>query len=285
MYDILITGGSGFIGSSLLEKFREKKIILVAKENSKINVKNVKNVKILKYKNFSDLASKLKNVKTKTVIHCATHYTKEHKLNDIEKMINANVLLGNIILELANKMKMSKFINITTIWELTIIKSIKKVNFYTITKNLFSKIIEFYTAKYKKIKFYNLYLSDTFGDNDKRVKILNVIKKNIHTNQKVLINSKNLKMNFLHIKDVVNAISSVEVKNKLKSGNYLICNKKNFRINKIIKNYNLLNKKKIKYKFENERKINTQIPSIPFLPNWKIKHSGILDIINFLKNK
>ena len=157
MYDILITGGSGFIGSSLLEKFREKKIILVAKENSKINVKNVK--------------------------------------------------------------------------------------------------------------------------------ILNVIKKNIHTNQKVLINSKNLKMNFLHIKDVVNTISSVEVKNKLKSGNYLICNKKNFRINKIIKNYNLLNKKKIKYKFENERKINTQIPSIPFLPNWKIKHSGILDIINFLKNK
>ena len=91
-------------------------------------------------------------------------------------------------------------------------------------------------------------------------------------------------MNFLNIKDVINAISSVEIENKLKSGNYLVCNKKNFRIKKIIDNYNLLNKKKIKYKFQNEKKINTEIPSVPPLPNWKIKHSNISDIINFLKN-
>ena len=177
MYDILITGGSGFIGNSLLEKFKKKKIILVVKENSKINIKHIK---IVKYKNFSDLALKLKNIKTKTVIHCATHYVKEHQLNDIEKMIQANILLGSIILELSNKMNVNKFINITTIWELTLINSIKKVNFYSLTKNIFSKIIKFYSTKYKKIKFYNLYLSDTFGDNDKREKILNVIKKKIY---------------------------------------------------------------------------------------------------------
>jgi nucleoside-diphosphate-sugar epimerase len=180
-------------------------------------------------------------------------------------------------------MNVNKFINITTIWELTLINSIKKVNFYSLTKNIFSKIIKFYSTKYKKIKFYNLYLSDTFGDNDKREKILNVIKKKIYNKKKVIINSKNLKMNFLNIKDVVNAISLVEVNNKLKSGNYLVCNKKNFRINKIINDYNLLNKKKIKYKFKNEEKNTTKIPTIPILPNWKIKHSSIPDIINFLK--
>lgn len=281
MYDILITGGSGFIGSGILEKFKKKKIILIAKENSKICVKHIK---ILKYKNFSDLSSKLKNIKTKTVIHCATHYVKKHQLHDIEKMVKANVLLGNIILELSDKMRVRKFINITTIWELTLNNSIKNLNLYTLTKNMFSRIIRFYSTKYNKIKFFNLYLSDTFGDKDKREKILNVIKKKLHKNQNIIINSKNLKMNFLNIKDVINAISSVEIENKLKSGNYLVCNKKNFRIKKIIDNYNLLNKKKIKYKFQNEKKINTEIPSVPPLPNWKIKHSNISDIINFLKN-
>jgi nucleoside-diphosphate-sugar epimerase len=280
MYDILITGGSGFIGNGLLEKFKKKKIILVVRENSKINVKDVK---ILKYRNFSDLTSKLKNIKTKTVIHCATHYVKEHQLNDIEQMIKANVLLGSIILELSKKMKVSKFINITTIWELTLINSIKQVSFYSLTKNIFSKIIKFYSTNYKKIKFYNLYLSDTFGDNDKREKILNVIKKKIYKKEEIVINSKYLKMNFLNIKDVVNAVSLVEVNNRLKSGKYLVCNKKNFEISKIINDYNLLNKKKINYKFENEKKINTKIPAIPILPNWKIKHSSISDIINFLK--
>ena len=90
-------------------------------------------------------------------------------------------------------------------------------------------------------------------------------------------------MNFLNIKDVVNAVSSVEVNNRLKSGNYLVCNKKNFEIKKIINDYNLLNKKKINYKFENKKKINTKIPAIPIVPNWKIEHSSISDIINFLK--
>ena len=281
MYDILITGGSGFIGNGLIEKFKKKKIILVARENSNINIKHVK---IVRYKNFSDLISKLKNIKTRTIIHSATHYVKEHRLNDIEKMIKANILLGSIILEMSNKMKVSKFINITTIWELTLINSIKKVNFYSLTKNFFSKIIEFYSTKNKEIKFYNLYLSDTFGDNDKREKILNVIKKKIYKREKVIIDSKNLRMNFLNIKDVVNAISLVEENNKLKSGDYLVCNKKNFRINKIINMYNWLNEQKIKYKFKSERKNNTKIPSIPILPSWKIKHSGISDIINFLKD-
>ena len=281
MYDILITGGSGFIGSGILEKFKKKKIILIAKENSKICVKNIK---ILKYKNFFYLFFKLKNLKTKPVIHCATHYVKKHQLHDIEKMVKANVLLGNIILELSDKMRVRKFINITTIWELTLNNSIKNLNLYTLTKNMFSRIIRFYSTKYNKKNFFNLYLSDTFGDKDKREKILNVIKKKLHKNQNIIINSKNLKMNFLNIKDVINAISSVEIENKLKSGKYLVCNKKNFRIKKIIDNYNLLNKKKIKYKFKNEKKINTEIPSVPPLPNWKIKHSNISDIINFLKN-
>jgi nucleoside-diphosphate-sugar epimerase len=280
MYDILITGASGFIGFNLLEKLKKKKIIVILKKDSNLNFKNVK---LIRYDDMSELALKLKSIKTKIIIHCATHYTKNHQLNDIEKMMRANILLGNILLELSSKMRVKKFINISTIWELTSANSKKNLNLYTLTKKSFSKIIKFYSNKFKKIKFYNLYLSDTFGVNDKREKLLNIMKRKLYTGNNLIINSKNLIMNFLNIKDVINAILIVTYKNNLNSGDYLICNKKNYKIKEIIEKFNLLSNRQIKYHFLSQKKIDTEIPNIRFLPNWKIKHSKIENIINFIK--
>ena len=63
-----------------------------------------------------------------------------------------------------------------------------------------------------------------------------------------------------------------------------MCNSKNFKIKKIIEKYNFLNKKKIQYKFLNKKKIKPKLPNISKLPNWKINHSNMFDIVKFLKN-
>ena len=47
---------------------------------------------------------------------------------------------------------------------------------YTLYQKKFSKIINFYSIKNKKLKIYTIYLLDTF-EGDKRNKILNEIKK------------------------------------------------------------------------------------------------------------
>ena len=280
MYDILITGGTGFIGSNLLQNLENKKILLISKK--KIQTKN-KLITVLVYKNFYDLILKLKKIKAKNIIHCATHYIKHHKIGDIEKIFEANILLGNILLECSKKMKVRKFINLSTVWEKNYKSSINYLNLYSLSKKIFSEIIDFYSIKNRKINFYNLYLLDTFGDKDKRIKILNVIKKNLNHNKKTLIESDNLAMNFLNIKDVVSAIKLINYKSNLKRKDYIVCNTKNFKIKEIIKKYNFTNKKKIKYKFLNSRKIVPILPNISRLPGWKINHSNMSDIINFLK--
>ena len=280
MYDILITGGTGFIGSNLLQNLENKKILLISKK--KIKIKN-KLITVLVYKNFYDLIFKLKKIKAKNIIHCATHYIKHHKIGDIEKIFEANILLGNILLECSKKMKVRKFINLSTVWEKNYKSSINYLNLYSLSKKIFSEIINFYSIKNRKINFHNLYLLDTFGDKDKRIKILNVIKKNLKLNKKTLIESDNLAMNFLNIKDVVSAIKLINYKSNLKRKDYIVCNTKNFKIKDIIKNYNFTNKKKIKYKFLNSRKIAPILPNISRLPGWKINHSDMSDIINFLK--
>ena len=73
MYDVLITGGTGFIGSKLIQNLKNSKILLISRK--KIKIKN-KLIKVLIYKNFSDLIFKLKKIKAKHIIHCATHYKK-----------------------------------------------------------------------------------------------------------------------------------------------------------------------------------------------------------------
>ena len=281
MYDVLITGGTGFIGGKLIQNLKNSKILLISRK--KIKIKN-KLIKVLIYKNFSDLIFKLKKIKAKHIIHCATHYKKNHEINDIQKIFEANILLGNILLECSKKMNVKKFINLSTVWELNYNNLNDNLNLYTLSKKIFSKIINFYSIKNKKIKIYTIYLLDTFGEGDKRNKILNEIKKKLNDDKKIMIESENLTMNFLNIKDVISAIKIVKNKNNLRKKEYIVCNSKNFKIKEIIEKYNFLNKKKIQYKFLNKKKIGPKLPNISKLPNWKINHSNMFDIIKFLKN-
>ena len=281
MYDYLITGGTGFIGSNLIQSLDNKKILLISRK--RVKTKN-KYINVLVYKNISDLNFKLEKIKARNIIHCATHYVKNHKKNDIKKIFEANILLGNIILENSKKLNAKKFVNISTVWELNYDLKNSFFNLYSLSKKIFSDIINFYSVNNKQLKFYSLFLLDTFGKQDRRIKILNVIKKNLVKNKKTKIESENLIMNFLNIKDVINAIKLICNKDNLRPKNYIVCNSNNFKIKKIIEKYNSLNEKKIKYNFINSKKIAPTLPNISRLPGWKIKYSDISDIINFLKN-
>ena len=52
-------------------------------------------------------------------------------------------------------------------------------NFYAATKQSFNMILEYFAKNNKNIKFLNLYIGDTYGNNDKRTKIIPQILKSI----------------------------------------------------------------------------------------------------------
>ena len=94
-------------------------------------------------------------------------------------------------------MKTKKFINFSTVWDdYNGIKE-NQFNLYSAYKKAFSKILNFYRNKFKKVKFYELMLSDTFGKNDNRLKIINVLRKNYKSNTITKIISKNLYVKLL----------------------------------------------------------------------------------------
>ena len=215
MFKILLTGSSGFVGSNILNNLSDnhKFYIVVRKKPSKKILKN-KNVKFIKFTDYKDLNNKLKKTNVDVVIHCATHYVKNHEFYDIKKFCESNLLLGNVILENLKNMKVKKFINFSTVWEDSNSIINNSENLYAAYKKSFSIILGFYKKNLTKVKFYETMLSDTFGKNDLRNKIINTLKKNYSRGKTTKIISRNLYLNLLNVLDVIKAINLI-LKKKL----------------------------------------------------------------------
>jgi len=283
VYKILLTGSSGFIGSNILSSFSEKyKFYIVVRKKIPKKILIKKNIKVIYFKSYESLNSKLKKIKVDIVIHCATHYIKTHKFSDIKKFCNSNLLFGNIILENLNVMKASKFINFSTVWEDSNAKKNDTINLYAAYKKSFSAILDFYKKNLKKVKFYELMISDTFGKDDHRKKIINTLKINYRKKKTTNIISKNLHINLLNILDIVSAINLI-LKKSIIPKKYLLKNKVDTKIFNLIKIFNKNNKIPLKVKWHSNRLIKYKIYPYDKLKGWKPNNSNIQDIINYIK--
>lgn len=282
MNKILLTGSTGFIGSALIKNLSQNnKVYAVLRTKNKKKIKIGKNVNKIFFKNYSELDKKIKKIKVDITIHCATHYVKNHKTDDLEKLSNSNILLGNILLDNLINMKVKKFINFTTVWENYNGKKNNIFNLYSAYKKAFSHLIKYYERRLKSVKFYNLTISDTFGDLDERNKIINVLKMNYKRNLVTKIASKNLFLNLLNVEDIIDAVKII-LNNKSKPGSYLLKNTKNYSISEIINRINRVLYKKIKVIWLSKKIIREKIYPQQILNNWRPKKSKIKDLVTII---
>ncbi len=206
--NILITGASGFVGGHLLNNclknnFNVYAIFKYSRKNINFVKKYKKKIFPVFYKNIYQIKNKLTNYKIDYVIHCATHYIKKHAHNDIENIIKSNILFSTILLDVVVNIKIKKFINLGTVWQHFNNNKNLAFNFYAATKQSFECILNYYKNQYPKIKFYNILLTDTFGTNDKRKKLVAILIKNLKKKNKNKITiPKNLSMNLVSINQV-----------------------------------------------------------------------------------
>jgi len=281
MKKILITGASGFVGSNLLKDLsNSSKIYAIARSKKLTKINFNKNINFIYFKNHKQLNFKLKKLKIDIIIHCATHYIKHHKFSDINKIIKANIEFGNILLENLKFMNVKKFINFTTVWENYNGRKANPFNFYSASKISFNNFINYYSKQNNEVKFYNIYLSDTYGANDKRFKLINLIKKYRFKKNIIKISSKNLFVNLLNVKDIVRA-TRIVINKKIKPGNYNVINETSFKIFNLIKN---LTKTRFKIKWLSIKKIQEKIYRHKKLPHWRPKFSSLVNLIKFIEN-
>lgn len=218
----------------------------IQKKNVSFAKKYKKQIFPIFYNDIYEIKNKLTNCKIDYVIHCATHYIKKHDHNDIENIIKSNVLFSTILLDAVVNIKIKKFINLGTVWQHFNDTKNLAFNLYAATKQSFECIFNYYKKQYTKIKFYNILLTDTFGANDKRKKLVPALLKNFKNKNQNKINiPKNLSMNLVKINEVTKCLN-ILLKNNSKSNNYVIKSKQDVKIFDLINFLNDNLEKKIK---------------------------------------
>lgn len=298
---ILLTGGTGFIGSHLLEKLLKEgfKVVLIKRSFSKIwriyNIDHSENLVTVDIDK-TNLEDVFKKYQISGIIHLAAAYIKNPTHEDILTTIKSNIEFPTSLLDIAVRNDVKFFINTGTFFEysleeLPLIESSKidSLNFYSTSKIAFEDILKYYAKEYD-IKGATLKLYTPYGPRDDETKIIPYLILNSLEKREININNPLNRLDIVHVYDIVDAylklIDKILTFDKYEAFN--VARDINYSIDEIHSaiDYNLgLTSDKI-----NEENIDvfSKPDKIESVLNWEPKigiYEGLKNTIDYYKNK
>lgn len=245
MRKVLVTGGSGFLGSSIVNLLIQKnfKVIVV----DKIKPKN-KNVKFIK----SDLLNIKKIKKITKNIDIIYHLAGVSDINKVKKIpiqtIRDNVIITANLLEASRFNKVKRFIFASSIYAHG-----TSGNLYTTSKLAAENIIKNYSLLFK-IKYTILRFATVYGTNNRGVDVVSLFLSKALKNKKMIVHSNGKQTrDFIHVEDLA-VCSFKSLDKKFENKTLTVGNKKKIKIinlAKLIKK--VINSKSI-IKIDNRKK-------------------------------
>jgi len=198
---ILLTGGTGYLGSKILKQLVDNGYNIILLKRSFSNPVRIKEYinKIISYDiDLVPLERIFSENTVDTIVHCATNYGRGE--NDPLHVIEANLLLPLKLLELGKKYHVKSFINTDTILD-------KRINYYSLSKKQFKDWLIVYKQDYTCI---NVLLEHFYGAGDDATKFVTYIIHNLLKNvDKIDLTKGEQRRDFIYIDDVVNAFEKI----------------------------------------------------------------------------
>ena len=207
MNNVLITGGTGFLGSYLIKALIKSDFKITVLKRSTSRLDRIKTeVEQLKFVNVDEINLTIfaENNEFDYIIHCATNYGRKN--NNPLEIIEANLQLPLKLLTVAEQMGVKVFINTDTILD-------KRINFYSLAKSQFVDWMNFYA---ENLICVNISLEHFYGPDDDPSKFVSFILKQLLNNvEQIELTEGAQRRDFIYISDVINAF--LHIINSIKS--------------------------------------------------------------------
>jgi nucleoside-diphosphate-sugar epimerase len=198
---VLVSGATGFIGSSVTQRLANMNTEVAALSRTRSQLQSVNWIEIISGESFP--IRKIADFNPHVVIHLATRFQATHSPADIKELVTSNVELGTNLLESARSLG-AVFVNINTAWQHFDSRPYSPVSLYAATKQAFKDIAQYYGETGLDLR--NLTIYDTYGPTDRRNKLVSQLLESASRDECIDAGHGDQLINLLFISEVVDAI-------------------------------------------------------------------------------
>ncbi len=270
-----IIGSNGFLGNNISLYLKHKKN----------QIKKFSSYKKYKKKWLVKVCREIKSFSPDMIINCSASQVLEDDKRSIEKLIYSNLYAQSCFLSEAKKNKnFIGFITFGSRWEYDQKGDYKPNSFYAATKHASDYLLKYFVDQ--KTTVVSLKVFDTYGVNDSRNKILNLLLKNYKNKTTLSLSPGKQEIDYVNIIDISKLINqiTIDIKKKKIKGfkKYTVSSKKPIKLVKLIEilKKNLKQELKVKvgalrYRKNEPMKCSRKIFNYP---NWKPRKLLIKDL-------
>jgi len=279
----LVTGATGFVGPHLVKRFAKDgwEVHIIIRPHSSLDIIKdlVDKVFIHKHDGTTEAMVEIVSESNPTIVfHLASLFLAEHQLEDIEPLIKSNILFGTQLAEAMVTNGTYKMVNTGTSWQHYNNEDYNPVCIYAATKQAFEDILKFYIET-TSLKVITLKLFDTYGPNDPRPKLFNLLKKVAEEQKPLAMSPGDQLIDLVYIDDVVEAFiiaAKMLLSDKVnKYEDYAVSSGKPIKLRDLVVLYEKIIGKKLRIEWGGrpyrEREVMVPWNKGKVLPGWNAK--------------
>lgn len=277
---VLITGITGYIGSRLARSLLSDCDVcgLVREPLRTMYIEDIRSdLNLLTYDgSYGSVAEALERVQPDIVYHLAACCSGSHGPEQTPRLVDANITFGSYLLEAMAAMGQLPFVYAATIASHYENAIYCPQNLYGATKQAFSDMLTYYTNT-GLLRAVSLVLSDTYGPNDNRPKILNLIRNAVRSGETIALSDGTQDYDVVYIDDVVRAFQLAGEhllrKNNWRNETFQICAATPLTLRQTVEKMLEVNHLTLNAAWgqrpRQEYEIHTAIRLYPLLPGWR----------------
>ena len=230
-----------------------------------------------------DLREIVREAAPDVVFHLAAYYTTIHSYDEIDDLIASNVTFGTKLLDAMDRNNVRRLVYARSSWQHYRGDDYEPANLYAASKEAFDAIVRFYEAA-NGLQRIGLTLFDTYGEDDRRNKLLAVLPKIAAERKRLALSPGEQQVDFVHAEDAARAFVLAgsylaEGRTDL-CGDYVVSSGTTLTLRELIRRYECLRGEQMPVDW-GARPYRVREVMIPWrggriLPGWERKHKELM---------